>query len=96
MHLHFNICNSNQTCNHCIDGEIKLYVCIMYPGIFSSTHVLICIQATLHIGPLLLAFDDSVGEKGFPPQKEELSNEHLRKQLLQKQFLIVFFIELIF
>ena len=21
MHLHFSICNSNQTCNYCIDGE---------------------------------------------------------------------------
>ena len=27
MHLHFNIYNSNETCNYCIDGEIKLYVC---------------------------------------------------------------------
>ena len=32
MHLHFNICNSNQTCNHCIDGEINLYV-LSYCGL---------------------------------------------------------------
>ena len=27
MHLYFNICNSKQICNFCIDGEIKYKNC---------------------------------------------------------------------